>query len=234
MLYAAATTEEYIYSKVDWDATTGVEQNRYFLWEPAEEPIEQPGPPQTPLPSETEVDIESLQRGSVYPGQYEGVELTCDSQRNIRDLEGRYAKETNDLADALFKVKGTAGKFKITPKRRFVLVRIPGGDEWETRFVMQLSQPLDFAMGESPAPDGMDPATWARTAKLGDPYPFENQTILERDLRFKKKGGGVVCKKVRGGELFRGLGSERPTGLKGPMPPELFPRFTPFRTWAET
>lgn len=215
VLYAAATVEEHIYGKVDWDATTGVEQNRYYRWDPAEEPQEEPGPPQTPLPSETQVDLGSLESGAVYPGQYEGLELSCDSQRNIRDPDGRYAKDTNDLVEALLKVKGTAGKFKITPKRRFVLVRVPGSDDWETRFVTQLSRPLDFATSESPLPAGVSPDTWARTAKLGDEYPFSDLKVLEENLRFKKKGSGVVCKKIRGGELFARVGERATDPVRG-------------------
>ena len=215
VLYAAATVEEHIYSKVDWDATTGVEQNRYYRWEPDEEPQEQPGPPQTPLPTEMQVDIDTLQSGGVYPGQYEGMELSCDSQRNIRDAEGRYAKETHDLADALLRVKGTAGRFKITPKRQFVLVRVPVCEDWETRFVTQLSQPLDFAASEVPSTNGLDPTTWARTARLGDLYPFVDLKIVEDDLRFKQKGGGVVCKKIRGGELYAKTGARAADEAKG-------------------
>jgi hypothetical protein len=94
-------------------------------------------------------------------------------------------------------------------------VRVPDGDEWETRFVTQLSQPLDFSISESAQSIAVDPATWARTAKLGDLYPFEDQGVQEEDLRFKKKAGGVVCKKVRGGELFARVGERAADRAKG-------------------
>ena len=38
VLYAKDSSEEHLYGKVDWDATTGVEQNRYFVWDLEDEP----------------------------------------------------------------------------------------------------------------------------------------------------------------------------------------------------
>lgn len=203
VLYAAQSSEEHLYAKLNWDETTGVEQNRYYVWDPAEKPKEQEGPPRTPLPSEMHVDSSSLEPGCVYPGQYEGIELSCDSQKNIRDPDGRYANNTADLVDAVLKIKECVGKFKVTPKRGFVLVRIPDGEDWETRFVTQLAQPLKFeANSNVVSASGSDAAAWIKSAKPGRLYPFADLRIVEEDLRFKRKGGGVVSKKVRGGEVF--------------------------------
>jgi hypothetical protein len=54
--------------------------------------------------------------------------------------------------------------------------------------------------------------TWARTAELGSLYPFGSLPIVDDGLRFKQKFGGVISKKVRGGEVFarRGGTAENP------------------------
>ena len=100
VLYAEGSSEEHIYGKVNWDETTGVEQNRYFLWNVKDEPSEQDGPPKTPLPAEMQVDAASLEPGCTYPGQYEGMELSCDTQKNVRNSDDQYARDTLDLAEA--------------------------------------------------------------------------------------------------------------------------------------
>ncbi len=79
VLYAADTSEEGLYEKLDWDATTGVEQNRYFRWTPSLEPAPQNGPPRTPLATEATIARELLREGGIYPGRYDGIELSCDS-----------------------------------------------------------------------------------------------------------------------------------------------------------
>src|SRR5271166_5065171 len=74
VLYAADSSEENIYGKLNWNETTGVDRNRYFHWNVTGEPIMQEGPPKTPLPTETQIDANTLQPGGKYPGQYEGIE----------------------------------------------------------------------------------------------------------------------------------------------------------------
>jgi superfamily II DNA or RNA helicase len=215
VLYARESSEEQIYAKVDWDATTGVDRNLYFLWDPEGEPSEQDGPPRSPKPTDDQVDSDSLEPGCVYPGQYEGIELSCDSQNNIRNASDQYAKDTRDLAEAILKIKGSAGKFKVTPRRSYVLVRVPGQDDWETRFVTQLNSPLQFGSDDQSADADADTTTWHESAETGAPYPFSDLPIVENDLRFKRKGGGVISKKVRGGELFARLTNRAEDPVKG-------------------
>ena len=57
---------------------------------------------------------------------------------------GQYAVDTAEVAEAVLKIKGSGGKFRVTPKRRFVLVRVPSDEEWETLYVTQLAKPLRF------------------------------------------------------------------------------------------
>lgn len=202
VLYADASSEEHIYGKVSWDETTGVEQNRYWLWDVHKDPVEQDGPPQRPLPNEMQLEAHALQPGGPYPGQYEGIELSCDTQLNVRNNDEQYAKDTRSVAEAVIKAKGGPGKFKITPKQRFVLVRVPVKDQWETRFVMRLEEPLQFDSAAPSSAPQILPADWAENADPGDEYPFCDLPTVEDGLRFKRKSGGLISKKVKGGEVY--------------------------------
>jgi superfamily II DNA or RNA helicase len=202
VLYAADSSEENIYGKLNWDETTGVDRNRYFLWNLPSDPVPQDGPPQTPLPSETQIDPDSLTPSKPYPGEYEGMELTCDNQRNVRNAVGQFAVDTADLAEAVSQVKGSAGKFRVTPKRHFVLVRLPAGEEWETIYVTRLPRPLRFTDPKSGRGSKEEAATWATSAAPGAPYAFGGLAPFLTDLRFKQKAGGVISKRVPGGEVF--------------------------------
>jgi superfamily II DNA or RNA helicase len=207
VLYAANSAEENIYGKLDWDETTGLDRNKFYLWDLGSEPRIQDGPPRTPLPTEMQIDADSLETGAKYPGRYEGEELSCDSQRNITNVEGQYAVETADLAEAIEKVKGSSGKFRVTPKRNFVLVRVPADEEWETLYVTQLAEPLRFNAPTGKGGSAEDAVNWANGARIGDPYPFAGIPLIDFKLRFKQKSGGVISKKVRGGEVFARRGN---------------------------
>jgi len=215
VLYAADSSEENIYRKLDWNETTGVDQNRFYLWDLESEPRSQDGPPRTPLPTEMQIDADSLEAGGRYPGQYEGAELSCDSQRNVSNAEGQYAVETADVAEAILRIKGSGGKFRVTPKRRFVLVRVPADDEWETMFVTQLAKPLRFEVPARKGGSSEEAVKWASSARTGELYPFTGLTLIDDGLRFKQKSGGVISKKVRGGEVFARRGDKAGDAHKG-------------------
>jgi superfamily II DNA or RNA helicase len=215
VLYAAGSVEENIYGKVDWYEVTGLDSNEFYLWDTETEPSRQDGPPRKPLPTEEQISVDSLQAGDRYPGQYEGTELSCDSQRNISNAEGQYALDTAELADTLLKIKGSAGKFRVTAKRRFVLVRVPSDEEWETLFVTHLSKPLRFDVPRLKAGAGEEALGWVSSARPGDPYPFAGLPVVEDGLRFKQRAGGVISRKVRGGEIFARTGDKADNPRKG-------------------
>lgn len=202
VLYAADSSEEHIYGKVDWNETTGVDRNRFFQWRDGEEPVMQAGPPRAPLPTEMMIDAETLVPGASYPGQYEGAELTCDSRGNICNSLGLYATDTAEIAQALLRFKEGGGKFRITPRRSFVLIRVPSDEDWETRFVMRLAQPLRFVEPSTSTTSLTEAVLWQKGARTGDPYPFDTLALSDGELRFKLKSGGLISKKVRGGEVF--------------------------------
>ncbi|RMG03281.1 MAG: DEAD/DEAH box helicase [Planctomycetota bacterium] len=210
VLYAADTVEEHIYGKLDWDATTGVDSNRYFLWDGQATPVLQEGPPRTPLPDETQINPATLTPGCVYPGRFEGIELRCDSQKNVQNDRNQFAEDSAALADAVIQVKGSPGKFKITPHRHFVLVRVPKNKtEWETRFVTQLAAMPSFVPAGTRVAPEVDPNVWHETAAPGTPYPFVGIPVVENNLRYKKKRGGVLVKKISGGGEVYAKNSER-------------------------
>jgi superfamily II DNA or RNA helicase len=207
VLYARDTVDDAIYGKLDWDKTTGVERNIYYHWDPGTERIVQKGPPRSPLPSETEVNPTTLHPGAAYPGAYEGIEFTCDTRGNVRDVHGRYASNPGELAEMVRAVKGAAGRFRVTPRHRYVLVHVSELDDWTTRFAGQLREPLRFDSGNDGVPaDDVAIDEWAKTAAPGSPYPVSSIATTIDDLRFKRKGGGVISKRVPGGEVFARVG----------------------------
>lgn len=205
VLYARNTVDDQIYSKVDWDHITGVEQNLYFEWDPPNEPERKLGPPKHPLPSEEEIIVERLCSGDEYPGRYVGTEYTCDTRGNIQDQSGMYASNPGTLADDVRRVKGSSGRFRITPQLGLVLVLVKRGEDWVVRFVRRQLDPLDFERVHS-CP--LDPQDWVRTASTGDNYPFADIPIKCREIKFKKKRGGVLSRPVRKGEVYARVGDD--------------------------
>lgn len=213
VLYARGTVDEVLYEKLDWEKATGVHRNRYFQWTPGEEPVEQPGPPRPPTLTEMDIDPAGLEPGAEYPGAFEGQELSLDSQGNIHDSEGNYAKDTAGLSQLIRGSKGAGGRFRVTPRRRYVLVRVPRQDDWVTIFVAQLPASLDFKSPQSAADPGQA-ADWVSSASTGDPYPFTFPAV-EKGLRFKQKRGGVIAKQVMDGEVFARLEGKATDPAKG-------------------
>jgi hypothetical protein len=215
VLYATDSSEEYIYGKLDWDAVTGADRNNFYVWaDLTSAPELQSGPPRSPLPTELQVDVKTLRPGEKYAGEYEGVELTCDSQGNVIDADGKYAAETAELAEAILTIKGSGGRFRVTPKRRFVLVRVLRGEAWETLYVTRLPKPLQF---DRPTRTHSieEAVVWAANALTGESYPFTDLTVIDDSLRFKQKAGGVVSRRVRGGEVFARADGEAEDAGKG-------------------
>ena len=203
ILYVRNTVDEQIYSKIDWERTTGVEQNLYYHWDLPADPLEQSGPPRRPLPSDVEVDVDGLKAGDMYSGEYEGKEYSCDTRGNIQDGAGSYAKNPGELPQQIIAVKGQAGRFRVTPSRQYILVRVPRDNEWMTLYIGRLEKDLDFTAGETPESSDEDAALeWAVNASPGDIYPFTGIEIVEKGLRFKLKRGGVISRRITGGEAY--------------------------------
>ncbi|HBF99996.1 MAG TPA: hypothetical protein DDW87_00280, partial [Firmicutes bacterium] len=122
VLYMHDTVDEIIYEKADWDNLLGAERNRYFLWQEDGTVIEQEQAPRFPLPTDQDLPLEVLEAGDEYPGAYEGVEYTSDSDGNVFTNDGALVANPQDVPEQIRKVKGSYGRFKVTPKRRYILV----------------------------------------------------------------------------------------------------------------
>lgn len=198
MLYVRDTTDDLIYAKADWSRLTGAERNRYFSWDPPEPPVPQDAAPRTPAPHESEIDFASLSIGETYPGEYEGEEFSCDTSGNVTNADGAFARDAHGMLDLLLRLKGGAGRFKVTPQRRAVLVLVPDGEGWRTRFGGLLAERFVFdgGRGSGQPRDCPDPTTLAP----GDPYPGPLEP--SEKLTYGLARGGVVQKRVRGGKAY--------------------------------
>src|SRR5439155_12933378 len=132
-----------------------------------------------------------------------------DTRGNVRDGQGQFASNAGSLPELVRVVKGSAGRFRITPKNQFVLVRVADVDDWTTRFVTRLIEPLRFETSNSTeVVDVQAIDDWVKTAAAGDPYPFPSITTTIGGLRFKRKSGGVISKRLPGGEVFARVGEK--------------------------
>lgn len=142
VLYVRDTVDEAIYGQEDWEAVTGVDRNTFYHFLPPEDPARQQGPPRRPLPSDTDLASGVLVMGDSYPGRYEGREYRADTQGNITTLAGEPVDAPADLWAQVTSTKGGAGRFIVTPRRYHVVVRVRDAEEWTTRFITTLQDPL--------------------------------------------------------------------------------------------
>jgi len=200
VLYAKGTVDEIIYEKVDWEEITGAEANEFYEWDVDRAPVKMDGPPRRPPPQDVDVDVTGLTTGEEYPGRYEGDEFSCDPAGNVFDSMGRPIGAAEGLPEQVKQVKGSYGRFRVTPRARHVLVRVPDPQgHWATVFVTTLQQPLKRRRRRRR--EQRSPEEWAAQAQPGDEYPFEDVEVHE-ELIFGRKKGGVIKKKVRGGEIY--------------------------------
>ena len=148
-IYVHSSSDEAIFSRYSWESIAGSEAISYYRWHTPEHLDPMPGPPATPLVAEREIDADSLRAGDVYPGAFEGDEVSVDTQARVfryTEAGGREYASLSDVGLAVIKVKGSAGSFKVTRFRHLVLVRKTDGDgNWATYYVATLAEPLQFA-----------------------------------------------------------------------------------------
>jgi len=122
VLYMDKTTDEYIYEKIDWNKIIGAERNRYFFWDLQSEPKELKGPPRNPPILEGVIEEDRLEEGEIYPGEYEGIEYSCDSRGNVSDAINRPAINPQGIPEKIFKIRKEYGRFKVTSQKKYVLL----------------------------------------------------------------------------------------------------------------
>lgn len=204
VLYVRESVDEQIYEREDWDGLVGLDRNRYFRWDPPDDPVELPGPPRSMVPTEERIDLGTLSLGDVYPGRYEGSEFSTDSHGNVADDLGNVAMNPQGIPAVVKRLKGNPGRFRVTSQRGALLVRVQTDiDSWTTLFGGTLAEAFNFGTVER-VPNGFEVARLAP----GDPYPGPIQPAEE--FRFRQRMGGVVAKRVRGGMVFaHGPNAER-------------------------
>lgn len=202
VLYIDQTVDDLIYARTDWDRITGAERNVYYKWDPIEgtPPVEQPGPPRRPLPTDIEVDISQLQSGDVYPGAYEGTEYTADTRGNVY-LAGnkeQFVRNPQGIPAQIKQVKGNFGRFRLTPNKGYILVIVPQGDDWATLFVTTLDEPFEFQATSQQDKQPVD------TAKLKPGDEFTG--IVDKDAPaygYKQvRGRRLITRKVGRDEIY--------------------------------
>jgi superfamily II DNA or RNA helicase len=196
VLYAADTVDELIYEKADWEEFVGAERNSYFLWPDVEHstPLEVPAPPRRPALGEISVDPVSLRAGDTYPGDTdEGRDYTRDSQGTIRTGDGLLTEPDAELITILKQSRKAAGRFRITPVKRYVVELEKIGDSWRGVYLGTLSSPVrEVRLDE----DESARQNW----QPGDVYPLarvsgKTFSVLQRDPR-------LIARKERGQARF--------------------------------
>ena len=196
VLYVRDSVDEQIYEREDWDELVGLDRNRYFRWDPPEEPAEVPDPPRSTVPRETDIDLDSLSLGDTYPGRYEGNEFSTDSHGNVTDPEDRIAVNPQGIPELIKHLKGRLGRFRVTTRKSAVLVRVQtGADGWTTLYGGILAEPFDFGIESVPPTDFEVGNLTPGDPYLGPIHPAE-------EFGFRQRLGGVISKRIRGGEAF--------------------------------
>lgn len=196
VLYASQTVDELIYEKADWEHFVGAERNQYYLWPDVARTAPQPAvkAPRSPAPDESAVDESILRPRATYPGDIEqGLAFTRDSQGTIRTEDGFFIEPNPELVAVLKQSLKTAGRFRVTPLRRFVLELEKIESGWRGVYLGRLTAPL--VVVEHP-----EEALAERDWKPGDSYPLtravgETFSVLQRDPR-------LLAMKTRGTVRF--------------------------------
>lgn len=192
VLYASKTVDELIYEKADWEHFVGAERNQYFLWTDVDQtPPQSVGKaPRSPAPDETQVDEAALLPRETYPGNIDqGLAFTRDTQGTICTEERSFIEPHPELLAVLKNSRKGAGRFRITPLRRFVIELDKTDDGWRGVYLGRLSSPVTVAQFSI---EELGKGDW----KPGDTYPLACVTgktfsVLQRDQRLialKTKG----------------------------------------------
>ena len=147
VLYASKTVDELIYEKADWEHFVGAERNQYFLWTDVDQTVPQPAAkaPRSPAPDVTMVDESALQPRETYPGTIDqGLAFTRDTQGTICTEDGAFIEPHPELLAVLKNSRKEAGRFRVTPSRRFVLELDKTDAGWRGVYLGRLSSPVTW------------------------------------------------------------------------------------------
>lgn len=108
-------------------------------------------------------------------------------------------------------VRGSYGRFKVTPNKNYVLTIVPKGDDWLTLFVTTLNQPFEFD-GATRTPD--------QTGEIADLKSGDIFTgLVKKDLPHyghkQVRGRVVITKKAGRGEAYARTSQNAHDQVKG-------------------
>jgi hypothetical protein len=212
VLYMAGTVDELIYEKNDWDAVIGAERNTYFQYDPLVDaaPVRLPSPPRTPAPDEGAIDLDALKPGDTYPGRYDGEEYSCDTRGNVFDANKRLVTNPQGVNKLVRRIKESAGRFRVTPRRRAVLVRVPHEGGWVTRYVSRLAEAFQLEGETAVQPETKDIAHLIP----GDEYTGEIHPAEEFVIK-RRADTALLARKVRHGEVYARTSKDARDPAKG-------------------
>src|SRR6202044_2753522 len=99
--------------------------------------------PRSPAPDESSVDDSKLQPGDTYLGNIDqGLGFTRDTQGTITTSEGSFIEPHPELHALLKHSRKKAGRFRVTPARRFVLELEKVEAGWRGVYLGKLSSPV--------------------------------------------------------------------------------------------
>lgn len=190
VLYAADTVDELIYEKADWEQFVGADRNDYFLWKAVSQsgPMPRPDPPRRPPVDEASVDSTTLVPGGPYSGNSDqGQMYSLDTQGTIRDENGKLIDPNEQLRTILAGYRKSGGRFRVTPRQRFVIKLEKLAEGWRAVYLGRLDEPLRLADDQQAADAEYTP---------GAAYPLGQVkgrafSVLQRDKRLiarKDKG----------------------------------------------
>lgn len=202
LFYMADTVDESIYSKEDWADLTGIAANHYWTWalEGESSPVE--GPPATPLPTEHQEWERLGGRAPSVPepwlGVVHGAEYSVDTLGTVTNMLGKTISNPQGVDKMVSSVRNRpGGRFRVTPRYRFVLVWSDRDDVSGPFVAGRLLEPFSIApQARDQAPDAIDVAELTP----GDLYPGADSR--GGTFKLSQKKGGVIERRTKTGSEF--------------------------------
>ena len=197
IIYVHGTADEEIYGREDWSDLTGRESNRYFRWDfGSMEPVELDGPPRTPRPTEEQEWKRFGQKVPSEPIEWRGLwpesEFSVDTAGNVTDANGTVMANPQGVNELIARVRRTpAGRFRVTPIHRLVLVR-GEGDESGMYVVGQLRERFHaVSEGSTSSVTDLD----STSLRPGDPYPGPTNDV-HGTFKLSRRGDGRIERRM--------------------------------------
>jgi superfamily II DNA or RNA helicase len=205
LIYVSDTVDESIYEKEDWSDLTGESRNVYFRWSiDAAEAIRADEPPKKPRPTEDQMAetlrLEGVALPAPWPGAISGQEYSVDTRGNVKNAFGIPIANAQGVGDMLIAARGTpGGRFRVTPKHRFVLVFCRLNDGFEWRVAGWLPEPFE----------SRDAFPVLSKAERQDTPGETYRGALNKkngELRLRSRMAGIIEKRRNGGATIAQVG----------------------------